>query len=554
MLMVRILNGQQAGTMFQLKAGANVIGRAPNCDIKILNPSISKEHATIEIYDNKVIVSDAGSRNGTFVNGVQIKKHRLQPGDKISLHETVIEIFEAPAHTAMPHPSAPVYSQPHQQGLHQTPPASYGNVAYQQDVAQPEDYYQPLGDSGYEETEQVGASEPKVQLIADLKKLIKQYVDDVVLPGVYKVGELLEFKWVLALFMAGFILFVTSLSSIPLMTILKDSIQQESTNRALTIARTLSQFNISPLMDGMESALSVDLALREPGVEEAYIISNVDGSTLSPAAKSGQYLEYPFVHEARKLGHEATKQTDNDTIIAMVPIEFYNPETGAQSVMAYSVVIYNMGSLAIDNGKTFSLFIQTFFIALIVGFIFFFFLYKLIEHPIRTANSQLDAALKDGHGDLNIKFQFSAFQDLCSNIMSALSRIGGASDSDQPMAFEADRNIEMTNIIELIGFPALAVSAHDNIISAINHAFEERVGLNGSDLLHANVESINDQALKLNVQDLLERVSQQPDQMATNELEFSGENYQVAAQAVYGTQSVAYFLIVLLPVMEGGDS
>ena len=96
MWVVRILSGPQAGQIFPLNEGTNTIGRAPSCNIKVLNAGVSKEHAKIDALHDKVILHDMGSRNGTFINGVQIKSQLVQPGDKILLHDTMVEIANMP--------------------------------------------------------------------------------------------------------------------------------------------------------------------------------------------------------------------------------------------------------------------------------------------------------------------------------------------------------------------------------------------------------------------------------------------------------------------------
>lgn len=326
----------------------------------------------------------------------------------------------------------------------------------------------------------------------------------------------------------------------------------ESQRRALTIARTLAQVNRSSLMQGLESGITVDIAQREPGVQEALIVSNVDGNIIAPASKAGRYPDYSFVHSARKTGKEVVEQIDDSTIGALVPIEFYNANTGNQSIAAHALVIYNMGALAVDDGRTLSLFIQTFFIALVVGGILFFFLYKLIEFPITSLNHQIDQALKDGHNNLQLNYQFPALQSLISNINSALSRASGPGDQPQSLSFDYDRGPEMNNLVQLVGFAALVITAHDNAIAAVNAAFEERTGLQAFSLVNNSYETITDQALKLSIKDLIERLQMAPDQLATNPLEFAGENFEVVAQAIYGSSKIAYYLIVLLPADLGG--
>src|SRR5882757_5993011 len=101
--------------------------------------------------------------------------------------------------------------------------------------------------------------------------------------------------------MALFILLVTSLSTIPLIRILKASIEEESQQHAMTIATTLARVNIPALAQGLDSGVSVEIATSRPGVSKAYIISAVDGNVVAPSAQAGTYPDLPYVHEGRKL-------------------------------------------------------------------------------------------------------------------------------------------------------------------------------------------------------------------------------------------------------------
>lgn len=536
MWLIRILSGPQAGQVIPLQEGLNVLGRSQNCDITIVSPSVSKQHAQIEVKNSNLIITDMGSRNGTFVNGVQIRKTSLSPHDKVALNDVILELEEGNASMIGRYPNGPpAYASPAPAS-----PAMDGNVAYD------------LHAQHY--TQQSGEPAQNISHgLQGFRDVAKNYIDEVILPGVYRLPELLEFKWVLGLFMAGFIVLVTSLSTIPLLQILKASVERESQEHALTIAKTLAEVNASPVAEGLNTAVSVAIALKRPGVSGAMIISDVDGTIIAPASKAGSYPDIPFVHEARKKGEEAVSQIDGDTVIAMVPMEFYNPQTGSRAITAYSVVIYDMASLAVDDGKTLSLFIQTLCIALLIGGILFFFLYKMIEFPIRSINAQLNEALKNGTDQVQVTYQFDALREMASNISSALSRTGSDSNGlASSVPFEVDRTYEMQNIVELVGFGAIAINALDRMISAINPTFEELTRLPLADALNTSIDNISDQALKLSIVDLIERLEQTPDQVIYNELEFNGDNYQLAAQTVQGASTIAYFLVVLLPADTGG--
>ncbi len=59
------------------------IGRDPSNDVVIDHPVVSKKHAEIVRRDGKVFIVDLGSTNGSFVNGLKVKRHRLQELDRI---------------------------------------------------------------------------------------------------------------------------------------------------------------------------------------------------------------------------------------------------------------------------------------------------------------------------------------------------------------------------------------------------------------------------------------------------------------------------------------
>ena len=60
-----------------------VIGRDPSCDVIVAHPIVSKRHAEIVKQNGKVVILDMGSVNGTFVNGIRIKRHELQELDRV---------------------------------------------------------------------------------------------------------------------------------------------------------------------------------------------------------------------------------------------------------------------------------------------------------------------------------------------------------------------------------------------------------------------------------------------------------------------------------------
>ncbi len=86
-----IYKGALAGTRWPLSHESVTLGRAADCDIVLSERQISRYHVRIERDIDGYLLRDLGSKNGTFVNGEQVRgqPYRLQDGDEISLATTL---------------------------------------------------------------------------------------------------------------------------------------------------------------------------------------------------------------------------------------------------------------------------------------------------------------------------------------------------------------------------------------------------------------------------------------------------------------------------------
>ncbi len=62
-----------------------LLGRSTECDLLIPDPSVSRRHAQLFFRDGKWILVDLDSKNGTYINGVQVQRAELLPGDVVAL-------------------------------------------------------------------------------------------------------------------------------------------------------------------------------------------------------------------------------------------------------------------------------------------------------------------------------------------------------------------------------------------------------------------------------------------------------------------------------------
>ena len=62
-----------------------MLGRSRACDLVLGDDSVSRRHAMLVREGDRIILTDLGSTNGTFVNGRQITEAEVQPGDRLRL-------------------------------------------------------------------------------------------------------------------------------------------------------------------------------------------------------------------------------------------------------------------------------------------------------------------------------------------------------------------------------------------------------------------------------------------------------------------------------------
>jgi pSer/pThr/pTyr-binding forkhead associated (FHA) protein len=79
-----VLNGPEIGKSFQLKEGANNIGRSMGNDIPIQDGTVSREHLRIVKKADGYFATDLGSHNGTLIEG-----NYLTPGAEVEVKEGV---------------------------------------------------------------------------------------------------------------------------------------------------------------------------------------------------------------------------------------------------------------------------------------------------------------------------------------------------------------------------------------------------------------------------------------------------------------------------------
>ncbi len=90
---LRMIRGVPAYGVYYIEKRAR-IGRSEESDVFLVDPSVSRTHAVVEVEGAEPVVRDLGSTNGTFVNGERIESRALRDGDELMFGNTRMR-FEA---------------------------------------------------------------------------------------------------------------------------------------------------------------------------------------------------------------------------------------------------------------------------------------------------------------------------------------------------------------------------------------------------------------------------------------------------------------------------
>jgi FHA domain-containing protein len=82
--------GLEAGSTYELQTPVTLLGRGTDCDLRMVDPGVSRHHAELRVEDGQVVLVDLGSTNGTFVNGQPVRRVALVDGTTVTLGRTTM--------------------------------------------------------------------------------------------------------------------------------------------------------------------------------------------------------------------------------------------------------------------------------------------------------------------------------------------------------------------------------------------------------------------------------------------------------------------------------
>lgn len=93
-------SGPEQTREIPISKGEFLIGRGPDCDLRLGVSAISRHHCMIRIQGGEATLLDLGSSNGTYVNGQRVRSSTvLHTGDEIRLdtYRFLVNLGDGPA-------------------------------------------------------------------------------------------------------------------------------------------------------------------------------------------------------------------------------------------------------------------------------------------------------------------------------------------------------------------------------------------------------------------------------------------------------------------------
>ncbi len=104
-----VIQGPDRGKTFEINGDETRVGRDPECEVCLRDPGVSRHHASLLAEGDGYVLRDAGSANGTHVNGVRITEAPIEAGDQIRVGNSILAVGRPMAEgTVVEHHGLPI--------------------------------------------------------------------------------------------------------------------------------------------------------------------------------------------------------------------------------------------------------------------------------------------------------------------------------------------------------------------------------------------------------------------------------------------------------------
>jgi len=422
MLQLKIFKGPaQVGKVFELKPGKSLIlGRSTDADIQLKGTGVSKKHCRLTILPGSLLeVEDLNSSNGTFANGVLIKKHVIKIGDTLGIHDFILQfILDAPKIISMPAPAAVhQFHEPASSGFD-------GNAALNLEIEAPYEQDMPHISMGYNAQASMPTNQEEALSFADK---IYHWLDINVFPLADKISAQVNVRTLLITFFLMWSSFLAFMTAVPFRDEANTRVQEQSVEVARLYARQLVRLNQQAIIDRRYQNLITNLDAfsgATPGLMRALIFDAEKGQTLAPDGMLRQPLPHLWAVKSISKDKEWSEVDANGVAYVSAPI--WISADGVNKVAATAFVEFNTLRSQFTMASMFEQVINSLLLSLLFSALLLIFIYRWTEGSIVRVTENIDEAMKKQDTTVVVPVKWAPVAELCEQVSSALGRAGGS--------------------------------------------------------------------------------------------------------------------------------
>lgn len=517
-----------------LSEGQYKIGRSEENDICLKSSKVSKNHGLLVVKSGKVAILDTGSSNGTFVNGVLIKKQRVEYGDVIDLGDYQIRLVRE-------------FRPKNMAGRASVPPIT-GNLAHQ------------LGEEAFQSPEPPSAQplgQPEADSAKKYQKQVAQIVETKVLVPLYEIMKVVEWRWILAIILVSSLVLTVLLSSRPLYVWATELSKREAIDRAHTVLNQIVRENFRALQkNGDSTRLSVEAWESIRGFEEIFILDSGTGNILAPVKFYNKSLSDPYalnaikkVVEDRQL--QVTVEHRNGTFVVAQPIPQVVREGEEDLNPGPAAVVLGKFETSGSITSTFEPILEALLFSVFLALLAYYLVLKMVTRPVVQIQEQLDSALKGEPVNISCESKFPELEDLAQVINFSVSRLRQATGDMSAPVQSGDTTEEDELFVKTV--QEFDVGLGDGVllldkekkVKFVGHVIEELIGLRSQYAEGQNIsDCCRDAGFAGTTIDLSERVISSLGEVQNATLDINGINRPMVAVGHRSQNGEIRFIVI----------
>lgn len=408
MLMIRVLQGpSNAGDTFNLETGGSyIIGRADGVDIQLRSSGVSKNHCRISVLPgNRLEVEDLGSSNGTFVNGLLVKRHILKPGDTLNIHKFVLKLLQKA-------PEKIVSIAPQMQRPSPGLDGFNGNAALDLSMAP---------------NAQVMSSAQDPQTTGEK---VEAWLSNNVFPVADSLSKSFDMRFLLLTFFVIWSVLIIAFTAYPFSQEANNRVQNQTLEVAKLYSRQMVRVNTQAIFDQRYRDLVATLDAvqgQTKGMLAAYIIDTEKQQILAPATELGKSFPNLYAQKAIAAFSQdsiapefAAKGPDGVAYVA-APIIGATSD-GKTRTVAMSFVMFDMAAQNFTVAGLFDQIVSSLLYSLLVSSLFLIFVYRWTDGSLSRLSDRISYAMKRGDPSVSSPVLWPSMNSLSEQVSFALGK------------------------------------------------------------------------------------------------------------------------------------